>query len=176
MTKVPSKRAKPNKEGFEGKKTKKTATNTPIVSSPSDLIGKLVRHYVDRGNGEDWYKGVILEMSKGSKKNPKYKIQYTTDDEEGSDVSFANLFFDFKKDKLELIEVTTEDFIDATISHMYEDEETGQEKWWTAGVADIDVDSENKDSPAFYLYFQEDMLNLDEGEDIIVEPEYFLEP
>ncbi|XP_066935310.1 reticulocyte-binding protein 2-like [Clytia hemisphaerica] len=178
MTKVPSKRANSNKDVWKVKKTKypKTSTNTPIVSSPSDLVGKLVRHFVDRGNGEDWYMGVVLEISRGSKQNPKYKIQYTTDDEEGLDISFGNLFFDFKQENLELFEVAPKDFIDATISHMYEDEETGQEKWWTAKVADVDIDSENKDSPAFFLYFKEDMLNVDEGDEVIMEPEYFLEP
>ena len=161
LAKAPTKRPSDQKAHCS-KKTKISKSNLPIISSPSDLIGKLVHHFSDRGCGEQWYKGVVLDIVSWSKQNPKYKIQYTLDDVDGMDISFSYLYSDFKQEKLELLEVTIHDFIDAKISHLYEDDESGKEKWWVAGVADVDITSKNQQSPDFFIYFDEEGEEVDE--------------
>ena len=95
-------------------------------------------------------------------------MQYLDVDSEGRDTSVCSLFSDYNNGALELVEVTSEDFLDASISCLYSDENTGLEKWWDAEVADIDYDSD-KSNPDFYVYYKETEESL---EDI----DYFLEP
>ena len=63
------------------------------------------------------------------------------------------LFEDYKNEEVKLVEVVPEDFIEATISNLYEDKDTGEETWWRAEVADVDIDSEDMLNPEFYVMY-----------------------
>ena len=135
------------------------------------MIGKLVSHRTERDDEVGWHKGVIIRQVGRAIKNPKFLIQYHDSDSEGVDTCTTNLYEDFLSGDLTLVGIAPSDFIDSKIEVLYSDE--GEiDKWWEAEVADIDVDSDDKDNPDFYVYYE-----LDEGsEDEIVEKEYFLEP
>ena len=88
-------------------------------------------------------------MSGGSKSNPKYIVRPLNSDT----VYWCNLFTDFQKSDVNLLEVTQEDFIDATIFHLYSDDDTGSETWWEAEVVDVDIDSVNLNNPDFFISY-----------------------
>ena len=79
--------------------------HVPIISSPTDLLGKLVEHLTQRDESEvKWHKGLVHEIKGGSKKSPKFLIQYFAKDMEGSDTSVSQLYDDFQNDELKLIQ------------------------------------------------------------------------
>ena len=51
---------------------------------------------------------------------------------------------------LTLLCITSTDFIDSKIEVLYSDEDE-IDKWWEGEVADIDLDSEDRDNPDFYV-------------------------
>ena len=109
---------------------------TPIISSPDYLVGKLIEHLTDRNNendNTDWYKGLVVKLSGGSKINPKFIVRYF----DLPDKLFCcNVFEDLNNGDVRVLEVSAEDFIDATISHLYTDEKTGADSWWPAEVVE----------------------------------------
>ena len=48
-----------------------------------------------------------------------------------------------------MCDVTINDFIDATIDHLFNDSESGENTWWRGEVVDVDVDSEDQKNPDF---------------------------
>ena len=54
---------------------------------------------------------------------------------------------------------------------MYTDQDSGEDVWWRAQVVDIDIDSENKENPDFFILYEEDDVDNEEKD-----PENFLEP
>ena len=140
----------------------------PIVSSPTELFGKIVTHFCDISDDDideySWHKGLILKRFGRSKTN--YLIQYY----ELPDETFVrNIYSDFKKKDPMLVEVNVQDFVGAHIEHLFVDEESGKEVWWEGEIVDIDQDSEDKINPNFFVFYYED------GEEPEGEPEYFLE-
>ena len=70
--KTQKKRKQPCKGNTKKKTAKKVISSsevmTPIISSPDDLIGKLIEHLTDRNNeneNTDWYKGLVVKQSVG---------------------------------------------------------------------------------------------------------------
>lgn len=51
--------------------------------------------------------------------------------------------------------VTVNDFIDATIDHLFSDSQTGENTWWRGEVVDVDVDSEDQENPDFFVTYDE---------------------
>lgn len=115
-----------------------------------------------------------MNVGKGPKTNPKFLVQYYDDSEE---TFYCNLYEDFKNDEVRLIEVIPEDFIEVSIKHLYSDQVTGEETWWSAEVRDVDDESEDLNNPEFFVVY-ENVLQDDEGneEDLGNEPEYYLIP
>ena len=139
----------------------------PIISSPLDLVGKLVLHFIERDGFHDWFQGVILSRVSQAVKNPKFLIQYVTQDESKNDTAVENLFADFKNGKLKLYTVEPKNFVNAKIETMYLEDDTGAEIWWKGEVADIDTKSDDPSNPDFFVYY--------DTEDETLDPEYFLE-
>ena len=146
-------------------------TNTPVISSPIDLIGKIVYHFTERDGKPDWYQGVVLKQVGRAVKNPKFLIQYVTVDETDKDTKVANLFDDLQNETLKLYEVEPEDFIDAKIETLYLEDDSNSETWWKGEVADIDTDeSEDASNPDFFVYYDDEEDDFNDSD-----PEYYLE-
>ena len=124
----------------------------PVISSPTDLIGKLVSHFCDPSDEDDvneynWHRGVVLKKFGTSKSN--FLIQYFESPEE---TFIRNIYSDFKNKELLLVEVTIEDFVGAHVEHLFVDDESGMEIWWEAEIVDVDEDSKNKNNPEFFVF------------------------
>ena len=151
-------KSKPNKKCSKKRKLNLFSEKcVPIISSPTDLLGKLVDHLTQRSlsdqNKMEWHKGLVHGIKGGSKKSPKFLIQYYSKDLEGVDTSVCHLYDDFKNDELRLIQVTPQDFESADkIKCLYEDED-GLEAWWEGQVDGIDEKS-NSENPVFYVYYK----------------------
>ena len=105
-------------------------------------------------------------------KNLKFLLQYHENDSEGNDTAISNTYDEYLNGEFKLLDVTTSDFVDSRIEVLYSDHDDNEEKWLVAEVADIDVASEDKNNPGFYVYY-----DLDESSETeIIEKEYFLEP
>ncbi|XP_066920601.1 putative leucine-rich repeat-containing protein DDB_G0290503 [Clytia hemisphaerica] len=150
--------------------SKNSESQSPIISIPSDLIGKLVCHYTERDEEVGWHRGVVIRQVGRAVKNPKFLIQYHLCDSEGNDTCTANLYEDFLSDDLTLINIVSSDFIDSKIEVLYEEDNI--DKWWEGEVADVDQESKDPENPDFFVYYE---FN-DGSEDDITEKEYFLEP
>ena len=149
------------------KKTVLDEQKVPVISSPKDLIGKIVDHFTDRGEESEpeWFRGIVEGFcGRFSPKNPKFKIRY--DDFPDDESYIANLYEDFKNEDLKIVEVVPEDFIGASISHLFIDAITGEETWWEAEVADMDIESSDRENPDFFVrYFSsEDEEEVDDDD------------
>ena len=157
---VPSQKRKKKKNNAEIEK------QLPVISSPEDLIGKLVEHFTDRNIEDeeaDWFKGVVVQLAGGPKANPKYFIRYF---DLPDDLFCNNLFDDFKNGDVHLLPICSEDFIDASILHLYTDDENNEDTWWPAEVVDVDIDSSDMSNPDFFVLYGD----VEESTD----PEYYL--
>ena len=81
---------------------------------------------------------------------------------------------DFSNNKLRAASASPDDFICSTIKHKY-DAVTKEDTWWDAEVIDVDIESEDKENPKFFILYKGfahnilDLANVnDDG--------YFLEP
>ena len=125
----PTKKRRVNKKKkhipSKGKKPTKVFPSQFIVSSPSDLIGKIIYHFTDKDDeGEcTWVKAIALNICGGNSANPKFKIQPSGN---GGEDYVTNLYQDFKNGEVQLCDVTINDFIDATIDHLFNDSESGE--------------------------------------------------
>ena len=158
--KTQKKRKQPCKGNTKKKTAKKVISSsevmTPIISSPDDLIGKLIEHLTDRNNeneNTDWYKGLVVKQSGGSKINPKFIVRYFDLPDE---LFCCNVFEDLKNGDVRVLEVAAEDFIGATISNLYTDENTGADSWLPAEVVDIDVERPDMGNPDFFVLYTDD--------------------
>ena len=155
--------------GFSGSGKK---YKTPVIATPDDLIGKLVFHFcvvaysVDED--EDWHCGVVVDRhGRGN-----FLIRY---DERQDTLFLRKLFNDFSNNKLHAASVSPGDFICSTIKHKYNDAVTREDTWWDAEVIDVDIASEDKENPNFFILYKEsavDFLDLAN----INDDDYFLEP
>lgn len=150
------------------KRKKSSETKSPVISSPDDLIGKIVLYFCERDDKEDWYKGVVVRRERGSGQKTKFLLLFYQEDELGEDTIVSTLFEDYKQGNLKLCDVLPEEFINAGIEILYKDSETGLENWWPAEVIEIDNDNEDPNNPKFFIYFTDT--------DSESTPEYFLEP
>lgn len=149
--------------------------NVPVVSTPFDLIGKVASHFCDFEDDDvsehNWHKGIILDTFGRSKVKPHFIIQY----EELPEETFVrDLFYDYKNGELKLAEVDVNDFIGASVKHLFIDDETGDEIWWEAEIVDVDDECENNLNPEFFVFYY-DENGEEEEEEEGQEPEYFLE-
>ena len=51
--------------------------------------------------------------------------------------------------------VTVNDFIYATIDHLFNDTESGEKTWQREEVVDVDIDSEDQENPDFSVTYNE---------------------
>ena len=51
--------------------------------------------------------------------------------------------------------VTVNDFIYATIDHLFNDTESGEKTWQREEVVDVDIDSEDQENPDFCVTYNE---------------------
>ena len=85
-----TKKAKKQKSQMISGSASKLAS-TPVISSPVDLIGKIVFHFTERDDMPDCYQGVVLKQVGRAVKNPKFLIQYVTVDETDKYTKVANI-------------------------------------------------------------------------------------
>ena len=52
------------------------------------------------------------------------------------------IFEELKAGNVRVVELKRQDLIGASIHHMFEDDETGENIWWNAEVVDLDPDSD----------------------------------
>ena len=91
-------------------------------------------------------KATAFNICGGNSTNPKFKIQPLGN---GGEDSFANLYQAFKNGDVQFCDVTVNDFIDATIDHLFNDSESGENTWWREEVVVVDVDSDDKKTADF---------------------------
>ena len=122
-----------------------------VISSAKEVIGKIVSHYYDLEENLNFsqVKIIVLRISGGSSSNPKFTVRPVGSD----DCYVCNLFNDYKNGEAELCDVTENEFIDATIDHLFTDEVSGEATWSRAEVVDVDVDSEDKGNPDFFVSY-----------------------
>ena len=165
------KRVKLVKEKGSAKKSKISKSKdrqVPVVSSASELVGKIVDHICFLGDEdtERWFRGVVLESIGKS----QFLVRY----HEFLDESFSQpLYKDFKADRVKLVEFVASDLIGASIRHLFYDNDTEENVWWDAEVVDVDVTSEDKNNPNYFIWY-EDCGTMDEEN--LEEQEYYLEP
>ena len=109
---------------------------------------KKSRHFTDKDDeGErTWVKAIAFNTCGGNSTNPKFKIQPLGN---GGEDSVANLYQAFKNGNVQFCDVTVNDFIDATIAHLFNDSESGENTWWREEVVVVDVDSDDKKTADF---------------------------
>ena len=59
------------------------------------------------------------------------------------------MYQNYKNGEVELCNVTVNDFIDATIDHLFSDSKIGENTWWRGEVVDVDVDCEDQKNSDF---------------------------
>eukprot|EP00112_Aurelia_sp_Birch-Aquarium-sp1_P013961 Seg299.3 transcript_id=Seg299.3/GoldUCD/mRNA.D3Y31 product="hypothetical protein" protein_id=Seg299.3/GoldUCD/D3Y31 len=142
---------------------KECAKSVPIVSCAKDLVGKRIcQRFANEEGQESWYYGVVLSGEPGG--NPFFEVRYDDEDEK---VYKYRLMEDFDNEDIQLVPITEDDLIGATIMHMYTDSSTGEDCWYRAMVEDVDEDSDDIDNPDFFVRY----FDFDEGE---IEGEYYL--
>ena len=140
----------------------------PVVSSASELVGKIIDHpcFLGDENTERWFRGVVLESIGKS----QFLVRY----HDFPDETFSQpLYKDFKAYRVKLVELVPSDLIGASIGHLFYDNDTEENVWWDAEVVDIDVTSEDKNNPNYFIWY-EDCGTMDEEN--LEEQEYYLEP
>ena len=91
-----------------------------------------------------------------------------------SDDTFSQpLCKDFKADRVKLLELVPSDLIGARICHLFYDNDTEENIWWNAEIVDLDVTSEDKSNPNYFIWY-EDCGTMDEEN--LEGQEYYLEP
>ena len=112
---------------------------------------------------EDWHRGIVVDRhGRGDFliKNPPFTWK---------------LFNDFSNNKLHVASVSPDDFICSTIKHKYNDAVTKEDTWWDTELIDVDIESEDKENPNFFILYKEsandifDLANVNDDD-------YFLEP
>ncbi|XP_066910447.1 bromodomain-containing protein 4-like [Clytia hemisphaerica] len=159
--KAPGKPVKRKTKNISGQTVTKTArlqTDISTVSTPTDLLGKLVHHYTERCINneliEDWFKGLILEMKETTHaENPKFTIQYIQCIyyNEGDDTSVFS-FSDFQNGKVDLVNVEVEDFLDAKKPKMRTIVDELLERPRPPPPLDSDSDTDNDDDASTVDY------------------------
>ena len=125
-----------------------------VVSCPDDLLGKLVNHFTDQEDetaDRKWIKVIPCSVEGGSKSNPKFVLKEV----ETGEIYISNLFEDYRNGDVKLCDVTVNTFIDATIDHLFTDKESSEDTWWRAEVVDVDIESQNKENPDFFISYQD---------------------
>ena len=59
-----------------------------------------------------------------------------------------------------------------SISHLFRDESSSEETWWKGEVVDVDVESEDKFNPNFFVLYSEEAMDPTE----VDSEDYFLVP
>ena len=82
------------------------------------------------------------------------------------------LYKDFKADRVKLVELVPSNLIGASIRHYFYDD-TEENVWWDAEVVDLDITSEDKSNPNYFIWY-EDCGTIDEEN--LEGQKYYLEP
>ena len=119
----------------------------PVISSSGELVGNLIDHFcfLEDEDVESWHRGAVLKTF-GRK---KFLVRYNDCSDE---IYPRPLFEEFKAGNVRIVELKGEDLIGASIRHMFEDDETGENIWWNAEVVDLDPDSDPENSKFFVMY------------------------
>ena len=138
----------------------------PVISSSGELVGKLIDHFcfLEDEDVESWHRGVVLKTF-GRK---KFLVRYDCPDE----IYPQPLFEESKAGNVRVAELKGENLIGASIHHMFEDDETGENIWWNAEVVDLDPDSD-PENPKFFVLYDENG-EAEEGQQ--EKQEHYLEP
>ena len=139
----------------------------PVISSSGELVGKLFDHFcfLEDEDAERWHRGVVLTMFA----RKKFLVRYNDCPDE---LYSQLLFVELKAGNVRLVELKGEDLIGASIRHMFEDDESGENLWWNAEVVDLDPDSD-PENPNFFVMYDENG-EAEEGQQ--EKQEYYLEP
>ena len=62
---------------------------------------------------------------------------------------------------MKILSVSYEDFIGASIKHMYKESKSKENIWWDAEVVDVDMDSTDMNNPDIFIIYK------DSSDDII---------
>eukprot|EP00112_Aurelia_sp_Birch-Aquarium-sp1_P011988 Seg2516.4 transcript_id=Seg2516.4/GoldUCD/mRNA.D3Y31 product="hypothetical protein" protein_id=Seg2516.4/GoldUCD/D3Y31 len=103
---------------------KECAKSVPIVSCAKDSVGKRIcQRFANAEGQESWYYEAVLSGEPGG--NPSFEVRYDDEDEK---VYKYRLMEDFDNEDIQLVPITEDDLIGATIMHMYTDSLTGVDK------------------------------------------------
>ena len=105
-------------------------------------------------------------MKKFGRKN--FLVRYDCPDELYS----QPLFEELKAGNVRVVELKGEDVIGASVRHMFEGDETGENIWWNAERVDPDLDSDPENPEVFVMY--DENGEAEEGQQ--EKQEYYLEP
>ena len=139
----------------------------PVISSSGELVGKLIDHlcFLEDEDVESWHRGVVLKTF-GRK---KFLVRYNDYPDE---LYSQPLFEELKPGNVRLLELNGEDLIGASIRHMFENDETGENIWWNAEVVGLNPDSD-PENPKFIVMYDENG-EAEEGQQ--EKQEYYLGP
>ena len=114
-----------------------------VLSSVDELIGKVIDHYCFlEDEDESWNRGVVVETS-----GTKFLVRY----HECPDKFYSrSLLQDFKENHAKFFDLKPADLVEASFKHLLKHDDTGEEIWWFAEVADIDLGSKNQENPIFF--------------------------
>ena len=162
--------SKPNGTGGSRKRVKVAngdEKKVPVISSSGELVWKLIDHFcfLEDEDVESWHRGFVLKTF-GRK---KFLVRYNDCPDE---IHPQPLFEEFKAGNVRIVELKEDDLIGASIRHMFEDDETGENIWWNAEVVDLDPDSD-PENPKFFVLYDENG-EAEEGQQ--EKQEYYLEP
>ena len=173
VEKVGGKRLKASRsDGTGGSRKRVKVANgdekkVPVISSSGELVGKLIDHlcFLEDEDVESWHRGVVLKTF-GRK---KFLVRYNDYPDE---LYSQPLFEELKPGNVRLLELNGEDLIGASIRHMFENDETGENIWWNAEIVGLNPDSD-PENPKFIVMYDENG-EAEEGQQ--EKQEYYLGP
>eukprot|EP00112_Aurelia_sp_Birch-Aquarium-sp1_P004645 Seg1526.2 transcript_id=Seg1526.2/GoldUCD/mRNA.D3Y31 product=Spindlin-4 protein_id=Seg1526.2/GoldUCD/D3Y31 len=146
------KKRKQNNTNVAAKKRKVDVQNqqrVPIVTTADDLVGKRICQKFEEEGRDAWFYGTVLSKEQGQ--NPYFKVRY--DDE---DIVYRyRLMEDWNNEDIKLVALTEYDLVGTHIEHLYTDA-NGKDCWYKAFVADVDAESDDVDSPDFFVSYDDE--------------------
>ena len=125
-----------------------------FVTSPDDLVGKVVDHFCYLDNDaeeEEWNRGIVIEKTESS----KYLLCYHSCQDK---LYTWDLNQDFKSNCIILVSLRSKDLVGVSVRHLLADDQAGEEIWWNAETVDLDLTCQNQKDPiSFVLHHMDDM-------------------
>ena len=139
----------------------------PVIFPSGELVENLIDHFcfLEDEDVESWHRGVVLKTF-GRK---KFLVRYNDYPDE---LYSQPLFEELKPGNVRLLELNGEDLIGASIRHMFENDETGENIWWNAEIVGLNPDSD-PENPKFIVMYDENG-EAEEGQQ--EKQDYYLEP